>query len=142
MRLMALDVGDATIGVAVCDELGITTRGVTTIRRKGLKQDLPALARLVEAERPERLVVGLPLNMDGTEGPRAEKTRRFAEKVREAIDLPLVFCDERLSTWEAGGVLKDAGVKPSRRKKVIDQVAAQVILRAYLDAGCPPPEDA
>lgn len=137
MRLMALDVGDQTIGVAVCDELGITTHGVETIRRRGHAKDLPALERLVREWQPERLVVGLPVNMDDTEGPRAVKTRRFAGVVAERLGLPVVLWDERLSTWEADGILRERGVAPEKRKAVIDQIAAEVILRSYLDAGAP-----
>lgn len=137
MRVMALDVGDKTIGVAVCDELGITIRPVTTVRRSGYKRDLPALAELVAAEAPERIVVGLPLNMDGTEGPRAERTRRFAAAAEAHLGRRLVFWDERLSTHEAEARMRAAGVPQKKRKALVDQYAAVVILEAYLAAGAP-----
>ena len=137
MRLMALDVGDKTIGVAVCDELGITTTGVETVWRRGHAHDFPELTRLLEEWQPERLVVGLPMNMDGTEGPRAVKTRRFAGECARRLGRPVVLWDERLSTWEADGILRDRGVPPQKRKAVIDQIAAEIILRSYLDAGAP-----
>lgn len=135
--VLALDVGDKTIGVAASDELGWTAQPVGTIRRKALVSDLEELARMVEERRPGRLVIGLPLNMDDTEGPRAAKTRRFAEKVAERFGLPIVLWDERLTTWEAERMLREMNVKARRRREVIDTVAAVVILRSWLAAGSP-----
>lgn len=138
LRFLALDVGDKTIGVAVSDELGYTAQPVRTIRRRSLREDLEELGAVVEEKEPVRFVVGLPINMDDTEGPRAEKTRRFADALRERFpSLPVVLWDERLSTWEAERALIEAGVSRKRRKEVIDTAAAVVILRSYLDAGSP-----
>lgn len=137
MRALGLDVGDKTIGVAVTDELGWTAQPVTTIRRKNLQMDLDALAALVTEKEADRFVIGLPLNMDDTEGPRAEKTRRFATAVEARFGLPIVLWDERLSTWEAERVLLEANMKRQKRREVIDTVAAVVILRSWLDAGSP-----
>ena len=134
MRIAALDVGDARIGIAVSDELGLTVRGLGMIRRVGGQRDLDALRRVLEPVGPERLVVGLPLNMDGTEGPRARKTRAFGERVGAHLGLPIEFWDERLTTVEADQMLRDAKVNWRRRKGLVDEAAATVILRDYLAA--------
>src|SRR5689334_10353374 len=101
MRVAALDVGDARIGVAVSDELGITAQGVGVVRRVGGRRDLDALGALLAPYAPERLVVGLPLNMNGTEGRQATRVRTFAARAAAHLGLPLEFWDERLTTWEA-----------------------------------------
>jgi putative holliday junction resolvase len=137
VNVVALDVGDKTIGVAATDELGITAQGLGTIWRKGDKHDFPALSKMVEDRGVERFVVGWPLNMDGSEGPRAEKTRRFARRLRDALGKPVLLWDERLSTFEADQVLAEGRVRPENRKEVIDMLAAQFILRSWLDAGAP-----
>ena len=134
MRIAALDVGDARVGLAVSDELGLTVRGLGIIRRVGGQRDLEALRRVLEPVGPERLVVGLPLNMDGTEGPRAKKTRTFGERVGAHLGIPIEFWDERLTTVEADQILRDAKVNWRRRKGLVDEVAATVILRDYLAA--------
>ena len=137
MSFIALDVGDKTIGVAAADELGITAQGVGTVWRKGEKHDFPALQQMIRDREVTRFIVGWPLNMDGTEGPRAEKTRRFARRLKEVLGRPVLLWDERLSTFEAEQALIESGVRRERRKEVIDMIAAQVILRSYLDAGAP-----
>jgi putative Holliday junction resolvase len=132
MRIAALDVGDARIGVAVCDELGLTTRGLGVVRRHGGNRDLEAVAELLASYAPERLVVGLPLNMDGTEGPQAAKVRRFAARLAEHAGYQIELWDERLTTVEAESVMREAGVRHRRRKQLVDQLAAAAILRSYL----------
>lgn len=133
-RAMGLDVGDKTVGVAVSDLLGITAQGVSTLRRTNLDADLQALARLCEEYEVGRLVVGLPLNMDGTEGPRAALSRRFGEKLQQKTGLEVVFWDERLTTAEVERVLIAGDVSRRKRKAVVDQLAAQVILQGWMDA--------
>ena len=132
MRIAALDVGDARIGVAVCDELGLTTRGIGVVRRQGGVRDLDAISRLLAPFTPEQVVVGLPLNMDGTEGPQAAKTRRFAARFAEHTGLAIRLWDERLTTVEAEEVMRETGVKRKRRRALVDQMAAAGILRSYL----------
>ncbi|MGH7894724.1 MAG: Holliday junction resolvase RuvX [Candidatus Binatia bacterium] len=132
MRIAALDVGDVRIGVAVCDELGITTRGVGVVRRVGGARDLEAIARLIAPLAPERVVVGLPLNMDGSEGQQAAKVRRFADRLGEHLGLPIDLWDERLTTVEAEDLFRQTGVKRKDRRAVVDQAAAAAILRSYL----------
>ncbi|MGZ3460197.1 MAG: Holliday junction resolvase RuvX [Archangium sp.] len=137
MRTLGLDVGTKTIGVAASDALGLTAQTVTTIRRTSLKADLAALAELVREYEAERFVVGLPLNMDGTEGPRAEATRRFVDTLTQALGLPVELWDERLSTVAAQRTLLEADLSRAKRREVIDQMAAQFILQGWLDARRP-----
>jgi putative Holliday junction resolvase len=137
MVFLALDVGDKTIGVAASDELGWTAQPVRTIRRSNLAEDLEDLAQIVAEREPQRLIIGMPLNMDDSEGPRATKTRHFAEHVARRFGLPIVLWDERLTTWEAERMLREMNVNAKRRREVIDTVAAVVILKSYLDSGSP-----
>ncbi|MCP3164488.1 Holliday junction resolvase RuvX [Myxococcus qinghaiensis] len=137
MRTFGLDYGTKTIGVAVSDGLGLTAQGVTTIRRTSLKADLAALGALAREHEVDRMVIGLPLNMDGSEGPRAEASRKFADAVTQALGVQVELLDERLSTVAATRTLLEADVSRARRKEVIDQVAAQFILQGWLDARRP-----
>ena len=141
MRTMGLDLGTKTIGVAVSDGLGLTAQGVTTVRRTSLKADLAALADLAREHDVSRVVLGLPLNMDGSEGPRAEASRKFADTLGTALGLPVELWDERLSTVAATRTLLEADVSRARRREVIDQVAAQFILQGWLDAHRPADTD-
>lgn len=134
MRIMGLDVGDRTIGVAVSDDLGWMAQGVEVIRRKSLEHDLSRLEELVKSHNVEKILVGMPRNMNGTYGPRAELTKQFIEILGERIHLPIVTWDERLSTVSAERALIQADVSRAKRKGVIDKVAAVVILQAYLDS--------
>ena len=131
-RMAALDVGDSRVGIAICDALGLTVTGLGVVRRVGGVRDLDAIARLLAPYSPEQLVVGLPLNMDGSEGRQAAKTRRFGERVAAHLQLPLAFQDERLSSFEAEERLRTAGLRGARRRALVDQVAATVILEDYL----------
>lgn len=119
------------------DALGLTAQVLTTVRRTRLEADLQALGELVREHEVERFVVGLPLNMDGTEGPRAEATRRFVASLEKALGLPVELWDERLSTRAAERTLLEADLSRARRSKVIDQVAAQFILQGWLDSRQP-----
>jgi len=132
MRLAALDVGDARIGIAVCDELELTIHGVGIVRRVGGQRDLEAVAAMVAPYEPTRLIVGLPLNMDGTAGPQAERVKAFAERLAAHLALPVELWDERLTTFEAQQTLRAAGVSRSRRRQLVDQEAAAIILESYL----------
>ena len=133
-RALGLDVGDKTVGLALSDPLGITAQGLPTLARKSTEADLEALAAICREREVAVLVVGLPLNMDGSEGPRAEVSRRFGEKLSARTGLPVEHWDERLSTVEAERVLLAADLSRKKRKKVIDKLAAQVILQAWMDA--------
>jgi putative pre-16S rRNA nuclease len=133
MRIAALDVGEVRVGVAVSDELGITAQGITVVRRVGGKRDLVAIAEALAPYTPERLVVGLPLNMNGSEGPQATRVRTFADAVAKHLGLPLEFWDERLTSVAAERVLLEADLSRRRRREVIDKVAAVLILQGFLD---------
>lgn len=135
MRILGLDYGSKTVGVAMTDALGMTVQPYKTIQRdreSKLRQTLSEIAEIVEQYQIEKIVMGLPLNMDDTEGNRATKTRDFAEKLKLRVAVPIEFTDERLTTMEAEEILDQSGIPRSEQKKVIDQVAAQLILEQYL----------
>jgi putative Holliday junction resolvase len=133
MRTMGLDVGTKTVGIAVSDALGITAQGLTTLRRTNLKSDLAEMKRLVAEHEVTRLVVGLPLNMDGSEGPRAQSTRAFARNLARETELPIALWDERWSTAAVERELIGADVSRAKRAAVVDQHAAAFILQGALD---------
>lgn len=132
-RVLALDVGDRRIGVAVSDELGLTAQGVTTIHRRSWAADLDDIARLVETWRPETIVVGLPLTLEGAIGPRAQTVQAFIKRLGSAVRVPILTWDERFSTVTAERVLIDANLSRAKRRGVIDKTAAVVILQHFLD---------
>src|SRR5689334_17700054 len=124
MRMMGLDLGTKTIGVALSDELGLTAQALTTIRRKNVKGDLDTVCALADEHEVTTVVMGLPLNMDGSEGVRAVESRRFAEMLKERLARPVELWDERLTTVAAQRVLLEADISRKKRKDVVDQVAA------------------
>ena len=134
-RKVALDVGDVRIGVAVSDMLGITANPRETYIRKGkpFEEDIAYFVSYAKTEDADAFVIGLPMNMDGTEGPRAEVTRQFGEALKEASGLNVIYVDERLTTVSAERMLIGADVRREKRKQVIDKVAATIILQSYLD---------
>ncbi len=135
LRILAFDVGEKRIGVAVSDPLGITAQGIETYHRTDdLGQDVAHLSKLANGYKPVKLVFGLPRNMDGSYGFQAQITREFAEAVLAKWDGDHAFQDERLTTASARRVLIEADVSREKRKQVIDKVAAVVILQGYLDA--------
>ena len=135
MRSMSLDVGTRTIGIAVSDLLGMIAGGVETIKRTSLERDFERLAELVKEYEVDTLVVGYPKNMNGTIGERAQSCEAMAEELRERFaGVQVVLWDERLSTVAAEKVLVDADLRRKKRKKVIDMMAAVVILQNYLDS--------
>lgn len=135
MRIMGLDVGDKTIGIAISDALGITAQGLEVLRRTGnLNQDLQTLKQITRKQEVTRVVVGLPRNMNGTLGPQGEKVLDFARKLEEALQLPVETWDERLSTVEAERLLISADISRGKRRKIIDKMAAAIILQGYLDS--------
>lgn len=134
MRIMGLDVGDKTIGIAVSDALGWTAQGVETIRRTNIKEDLKRLEELVKEKEVHKMIVGLPKNMNGTLGPQGEKVLEFVEKLKKRFNtLEIILWDERLTTVAAERTLIGADVRREKRKQVIDMVAATYILQGYLD---------
>ena len=133
-RIMGLDIGDKTIGVAVSDLMGLTAQGVTTIKRVGKKKDIEAIKQIIAEKQVNKIVSGLPKNMNGTVGPQGEKVQKFCELLKEETNLPIEFWDERLSTVAAERSLIEGNVRRENRKKVIDMVAAVIILQGYLDS--------
>lgn len=132
-RILGLDVGDKTIGVAVSDLLNLTAQGVTTIRRESNAKDFNALESIIKEYDIKKVVVGLPKNMNGTIGPQGEKVIKFADKIKNKFKLEIIFEDERLTTMAAEKMLIDGNVSRQKRKQVIDKVASTYILQTYLD---------
>lgn len=137
MRIMGLDYGAKTVGVAVCDPLGFTAQAVETIVRKEeskLRQTCRRIEELIGEYEITSIVLGYPKNMDDSVGERAKKTEEFKEMLERRTGLSVVLWDERLTTVEADEILRESGVPVSERKKVIDKVAAGIILQSYLNA--------
>lgn len=134
MRIMGLDVGEKTIGIAVSDELGWTAQGIETLKRKSLNEDISHLEKRIQEYNVTKIVVGLPKNMDGSIGPRGEQCRAFAEKLKKRLSLPVDLWDERLTTVAAEKMLIAADMSRKKRKQVIDKMAAVMILQSYMDA--------
>ena len=133
MRALGLDVGSKTIGVAVTDEVGICAHALRTISRRGTKRDVESVASLARELSTEQIVVGMPYELDGSEGRRAARVRVFFEALLSA-GLGAELWDERMSTAIAEEALLEADVSRARRKEVIDKLAARVILQSWLDA--------
>lgn len=133
-RLMGLDYGDKTIGVAVSDELGWTAQGLEVIRRTTKERDLARLSELISEYDVGELVVGLPKNMNNTIGPRGEICIEFAQSLQETLSMPVHMWDERLTTVSAQRTLIEADVSRKKRKQVVDKMAAGLILQNYMDS--------
>ncbi len=136
MRIIGLDFGSKTVGVAVSDPLFVTAQSVEIIRRKSenkLRQTLARIEELIEEYEVDRIVLGLPRNMNATEGERAEKTREFAEMLFRRTGIEPVLWDERLTTVAADRVMMEAGVRRENRREYVDAIAASFILQGYLD---------
>ena len=133
-RILGLDVGARRIGIAVSDPLGITAQGISTLHRRNRKYDFGELRKLLAEYEVREIVVGNPLRLSGQTGTQAEKMAEFARHLEEAFSLPVHLWDERLSTAEAHRLLDETGIRDSRRKEVIDKMAAVLILQSFLDA--------
>ncbi|MBM4762384.1 Holliday junction resolvase RuvX [Bacillus sp. B15-48] len=136
MRVMGLDVGTKTVGVALSDELGWTAQGFETVKINEDENEFGfvRLSEIVKEHNVSRIVVGLPKNMNGTIGPRGEACQVYAEELKKLFSLPVILWDERLSTIAAERVLLEADVSRKKRKKVIDKMAAVMILQGYLNS--------
>ena len=137
MRLLALDFGSKTVGVAVSDDLGFTATGVEIIRRKSpnkLRQTLARIEELIEKYGVDKIIVGYPIMLDGSEGERVEKTKEFASMLERRTGKEIVFQDERLTTVEAYEIMDLMGIKKEDRYNYVDMVAAKVILEDYLNS--------
>ena len=133
MKVMAIDYGDARTGIAVSDAMGWLTGFTTVIHSRNAAKTAEEIAALVKTHRPERIVMGFPKNMDGSEGPRAEIYRAFASQLEERLGQPVVLWDERRTTIEAHQILSDGGYHGKKRKNTVDAVAASLILEGYLN---------
>lgn len=136
MRIMGLDFGSKTVGVAISDSLLITAQGVEIIRRKEenkLRQTLARIEELIVENEVEKIVLGLPKNMNATEGARVELTMEFKEKLERRTGLPVIMWDERLTTVAADKAMMEAGIRRENRKDYVDMIAATLILQGYLD---------
>jgi putative Holliday junction resolvase len=134
MRILGLDYGSKRIGVAVCDELGMTAQGLATIARKNRRSDLEEIDRFVRTYHVEKIVIGYPIRLDGTEGIQCEKVSKFASILESTFSLPVIKWDETLSTKAAEEVLVLANIARKKRKNIVDKLAASFILQGYLDA--------
>ena len=138
MRILGLDFGSKTVGVAVSDELLLTAQGVEIIRREKpskLRQTLARIEELVAQYKVEKIVLGYPKNMNNTEGERCERTKEFKEMLEKRTGLEVILWDERLTTVAADEVMKEMGIRREDRKKYVDEIAAMFILQGYLDFG-------
>ena len=133
-RVLGLDVGSKTIGLAVSDPLGITAQGLPTLRRKNKRLDFEQLSQLIQRFDVAEIVVGYPLRMSGLEGTQSEKMQLFAEELRKKYGLPVHLWDERLTSAEANRVLRDSEMSIKRRGEVVDRLAAVLILQSWMDA--------
>lgn len=134
MRIMGIDLGTKNIGVALSDEIGIIAQGKETIYRISDAKAISRIKEILEEYEVKEIIMGLPINMDGSIGERAEDSMRFAEKLKQEAEIPVKLWDERLSTKEAEDVMLKASVSRAKRKKAIDKLAAQIILQGYLDS--------
>ena len=135
MRILGIDHGDARIGLALSDELGMLAHPLETLDgREKFKAIARKIAELIAAKRIERIVIGLPRNMNGTYGPAADKIREFVEKLKPLIAIPIVLWDERMTTQQAQRNLHEAGRTVKNSRQIIDQAAAVIILQSYLDS--------
>lgn len=132
MRILGIDYGDARVGIAVSDLLGITAQGVGTIKNTGMKKLIEELNKIINEYNPETIVIGLPKNMDGSEGFRVDATHKFKEKLEEIYSGKIEFVDERLTTMGASRFLNETNTRGKKRKNVIDTVSACLILETYL----------
>ena len=137
MRIIGLDFGSKTVGVAMSDELLITAQGVEIVRRKSpgkLRQTLARIEEIIAEYGAEKIVLGYPKNMNNTEGERCEKTIEFKEMLERRTSLPVILWDERLTTVAADQVMMESGIRREDRKKYVDRIAAEFILQGYLDS--------
>ena len=133
MRILGLDIGTKTVGVAISDPLGWTAQGITTVRRKNYTSDMAEIKKICDEYGVETIVAGMPKNMNGTIGPSGEMVKEFCERLKEVVNIKIEFWDERLTTVAAHRAMLEADLSRSKRNKIVDKVAATYILQGYLD---------
>ena len=134
MRILALDVGEKNIGLAISDKLGLIAQGLPTLRHQTKDEDISAITNILKVHHITEVVVGIPINLDGSLGKKAQEVAVFLEDLKKKITLPIKVWDERFTSVQAEKVLLEAGLSRKKRKKKIDQLAARLILQNYLDA--------
>ncbi len=134
MRILGIDFGDARVGIAVSDIMGWTAQGVGTVKNRGIHRLIEDISKILEEYKPEKIVIGLPKNMDGSLGFRADATYEFADALKEVFSGEIVFWDERLTTVGASRFLNETNTRGKNRKSVIDTVSACLILEGYLNS--------
>ena len=134
VRVLALDVGARRIGLAISDALGVTAQGLDTLERTNIREDIARLQALAREREVSLILVGHPLHMSGREGRQAQYVRDFADRLKERTGIPVQFWDERLTTVQAGRVLRESGISIRKRAKAIDRLAAVLLLESYLDS--------
>lgn len=134
MRILALDLGEKRIGLASSDELGLTAQGLPTLERKNLKEDLSALRKIIDERKVDEILVGWPLNLNGTESPQTKLVADFLEVLKKKFKLPVKTYDERLSSLMVERSMIEADLSRAKRKNLVDRLSAQVILQGYLDS--------
>ena len=132
-RIMGLDYGEARTGVSVSDLLGITAQGVVSINHKSDKELLTKLKAYIDEYKPYKIIIGLPKNMNGTEGPRVQKTKSFIEKLNKAFNIPVETLDERLTTVSSYRTMQELKTKKDKKKAIVDMMSAVFILQTYID---------
>ena len=134
MRILGIDYGDCRIGLSVCDEMEILASPLTTMKSLSMKKNIDSVCEIAKRENAQLIVVGLPLNMDGSEGERAGKSRAFGRVLERVSGIKVEYFDERLTSVEAEEIMQTVGVKKDKRKNIVDRIAAQLILQSYIDA--------
>jgi putative Holliday junction resolvase len=134
-RILALDLGKKRIGLAISDPLGISAQGLPTLQRTTIREDIAALEDIARRNDVQLILLGHPLNMNGTEGRQARYTSDFAERLKERTGLPVRPWDERMTSVEAGRVLRESGISIEKRAKAVDRLAAVILLASFLDSG-------
>ncbi len=134
MRILGIDYGDARVGIAVSDMLGFMAQGVKTIKNRGMKNLINEIKAVLDEYKPEKIVIGLPKNMDGSEGFRVDATHKFADALKTVYSGEIIFWDERLSSMGAKRYLNETNTRGKKRKDVLDTVAACIILEGYLNS--------
>ena len=130
--LLGLDVGDVRIGVAISDVLGVGAHPLCTLTRTNRQRDITAIGDLVSIHKVERIIIGLPLSLDGTLGAQAKSVQKFGARLSRGLDIPVEFADERFTTADAEEILREVNKDPKKQKDIIDQVAAVLILEEYM----------
>ena len=137
-RILALDLGKKRIGLALSDPLGVTAQGLPTYQRTTIREDIAAIQTIAAENEVNLILMGYPLHMMGNAGRQAQYTQDFAERLTARAGLKIRYWDERLTSVEAGRVLKQSGISIEKRAKAVDRLSAVILLASFLDAGCPP----